>query len=267
MFEVEKIFLLFFIYSVIGWAWETVYEGIKQKHFVYRGFLIGPYCPIYGFAVIGVVYLLRPIHGSIVILYITSAILATILEYFTSYFLEKFFHTTWWDYHDMPLNFQGRIALPVSLFWGVGCVLIIKVVNPEVTTFVGDLQAKYGGVLPFIIYSILLIDGTITLTNLVNFKAIAGKWSELLEVEKAKVSKKLEQLGTGKQTLQEVIHHKNWLDETIKDKRFIDKLPKFNFVQRRFLTNFDHLKLGKLPNVPDIRETFKRIRNSHDKKK
>lgn len=70
MFEFERIILLFFCYSFIGWLWETIYCSIKAGHFVYRGFLVGPITPIYGFGILGVVYLLRPIHQHIVLLFL-----------------------------------------------------------------------------------------------------------------------------------------------------------------------------------------------------
>ncbi|MDG3375083.1 hypothetical protein P5D95_26830, partial [Vibrio parahaemolyticus] len=120
MTEFIRVVLLFFIYSFVGWLWETVYCSIKAKHFVYRGFLVGPITPIYGFGILGVLYFIEPFQSNLVLLYVLSTVLVTILEYLTSFGLEKLFHATWWDYHDVPLNINGRVALPVSLFWGVG---------------------------------------------------------------------------------------------------------------------------------------------------
>ena len=91
-----QIMLLFFVYAVIGWLWETVYCSLKARKFVYRGFLIGPYCPIYGFGVLAVLYFIEPYQKNIIFLYVMSAIVVTVLEYVTSYGLEKIFHTTWW---------------------------------------------------------------------------------------------------------------------------------------------------------------------------
>lgn len=125
-----QVMLLFFVYAVIGWLWETVYCSLKAKKFVYRGFLIGPYCPIYGFGVLAVLYFIEPYQKNIVFLYVMSAIVVTVLEYATSYGLEKIFHTTWWDYKDVPLNINGRVAIPISLFWGLGCVVIVKWIQP-----------------------------------------------------------------------------------------------------------------------------------------
>jgi len=118
MVQFERIILLFFLYSFIGWLWETIYCSLKAKHFVYRGFLIGPITPIYGFGILGVVYLLRPLHEQVIPLFFAAALLVTVLEYVTSYLLERFFHASWWDYKEVPLNINGRVALPISLFLG-----------------------------------------------------------------------------------------------------------------------------------------------------
>ena len=108
---------------------------IKSQKFVYRGFLVGPYCPIYGFGVLSVLYFVEPFENNLLVLYVGSAVLVTILEYVTSYGLEKLFHASWWDYHDVPFNLNGRVALPVSLL-GIGCVLIVKVIQPEIAKVV-----------------------------------------------------------------------------------------------------------------------------------
>lgn len=121
MVQFERIILLFFLYSFIGWLWETIYCSLKAKHFVYRGFLIGPITPIYGFGILGVVYLLRPLHEQVIPLFFAAALLVTVLEYVTSYLLERFFHASWWDYKEVPLNINGRVALPISLLGRVLC--------------------------------------------------------------------------------------------------------------------------------------------------
>ena len=95
---------------------------IKSQKFVYRGFLVGPYCPIYGFGVLSVLYFVEPFENNLLVLYVGSAVLVTILEYVTSYGLEKLFHASWWDYHDVPFNLNGRVALPVSLFGDWVCL-------------------------------------------------------------------------------------------------------------------------------------------------
>lgn len=79
-------------------------------------FLLGPITPIYGFGVVGVLYLIEPYQQNIVLLFFLALFLVTALEYLTSFLLEKIFHLTLWDYKEVPLNINGRVAVPVSIF-------------------------------------------------------------------------------------------------------------------------------------------------------
>lgn len=128
----ERLFMTFIFYSFIGWLWETLYCSIKARHLVYRGFLLGPYCPVYGIGV-SAVLLLVPDHSvTLLNLYLNAVVIVTIVEYITSWLLEKLFHMKLWDYTNVPLNIEGRVAVPVSFFWGIGCVVLLRVINPIV---------------------------------------------------------------------------------------------------------------------------------------
>ena len=91
----------FFIYGFLGWCSEVAFAAFKQHSFVNRGFLNGPICPIYGIGVTVVVASLQPYVGNLILLYITSTILVTFLEWLTGFLLEKMFHHRWWDYSEM----------------------------------------------------------------------------------------------------------------------------------------------------------------------
>ena len=150
---------------------------IKSQKFVYRGFLVGPYCPIYGFGVLSVLYFVEPFENNLLVLYVGSAVLVTILEYVTSYGLEKLFHASWWDYHDVPFNLNGRVALPVSLL-GIGGVLIVKVIQPEIAKVVSFLQATFGNYLALCIVIVMGLDLIYTLLNMQGFKNLLPRWAK-----------------------------------------------------------------------------------------
>ena len=148
-------FLLFFIYSFIGWVIEmfTVNFVLKQK-FADRGFLIGPYCPIYGFASIIMIFILSRYKGDILVLFFMSIIICTIIEYFTSYIMEKLFKARWWDYSNEPFNLNGRICLINSIGFGILGVLLIRIINPF---FVGLLSKLGTNVLNIISLFLLIL--------------------------------------------------------------------------------------------------------------
>ena len=93
-YSISEIIVLFFTYSVVGWLWETFYCSIKDHHYAYRGFLFGPYCPVYGFAVTTILITAEPVKNNLILLFIVGFIVASIFEYFASLFLEKVFHMT-----------------------------------------------------------------------------------------------------------------------------------------------------------------------------
>lgn len=108
-FTFSEIIVLFFTYSVIGWMWETIYCSIKDHHYDYRGFLFGPYCPVYGFAVTTILIFTYHIQDNLFLLYVVGIIVATIFEYCASIFLQYVFHMKLWDYSHLWGNVQGEL--------------------------------------------------------------------------------------------------------------------------------------------------------------
>ena len=107
MTELYYFALSFFVYGFLGWCTEVAYAAAKQGKFVNRGFLNGPICPVYGIGVGVVVQFLTPVENNLVLLYISSTILVTVIEGITGFLLEKIFHNKWWDYSEQPLNIGG----------------------------------------------------------------------------------------------------------------------------------------------------------------
>lgn len=108
----------FIIYCMAGWIWESCFCSIKAKKWINRGFLLGPYIPIYGCGALSVYLLLYPAQEHLLAVFTGGMILASILEFFTSWIMEKLFAATWWDYSKEKFNIQGRICLKASLLWG-----------------------------------------------------------------------------------------------------------------------------------------------------
>ena len=126
----------FFIYSFLGWLWETCYVSAKRGELINRGFVIGPVCTIYGFGALGVYLILNPVSDNLAYLFFGGIVVATLLEYVTAVLMESIFHTSWWDYSDKKFNFQGRICLGASLGWGFFTVLLFRVLHPLVESIV-----------------------------------------------------------------------------------------------------------------------------------
>lgn len=143
-FTLYELFLIFFTYAFLGWCSEVAFATLKTGGFVNRGFLNGPVCPIYGFGMVIVVACLTPLTGSWPALFFGSMVLTTALEFFTGWVLEKLFHTKWWDYSERKFNVHGYICLEFSILWGLACVLIMRVLHPEIMRFLRWIPHKFG---------------------------------------------------------------------------------------------------------------------------
>ena len=137
----------FFVYAFLGWCAEVGYAATKTGKFVNRGFLNGPWCPVYGFGVVIVLGCLEPLSGNLPLLFLGSVALTSALEWLTGFALEKLFHQRWWDYSDEPFNLTGYICLRFSLMWGFACLFVVKLLHPTVVLAVDLLPRPLGWVL------------------------------------------------------------------------------------------------------------------------
>ena len=135
-YSITVYFALFMIYSVAGWICEELLQIIQNKKIADRGFLIGPYCPIYGCGVILITICLTPFENHPVGLFILTMVLCGVLEYATSFIMEKAFNARWWDYSNMRFNINGRICVPYSIFWGILAVFLIKIAKPLIDKWI-----------------------------------------------------------------------------------------------------------------------------------
>ncbi len=121
---------LFFLYAFLGWCVEVAFVAVNCGRVVNRGFLNGPVCPIYGFGMLAVLVLLEPVEQNLLLLFLGGMVLASALELAGGWALDRLFHTRWWDYSDEPFNLGGYICLKFSLMWGMGTVMVVRLVHP-----------------------------------------------------------------------------------------------------------------------------------------
>lgn len=125
-----KIYICFFIYSIIGWIWESfLCSSVELKKLVNRGFFLGPYCPIYGLGATLSYLLLRDIDSATLI-FILASIVSCTIEYIVGYILEKIFKDRWWNYDNYPFQLHGRVCLYGLVIFGLANVVIVKFSTP-----------------------------------------------------------------------------------------------------------------------------------------
>lgn len=196
LYYLSILFLLFIIYSILGWIIEVIAVSIKSKQLVNRGFLIGPYCPIYGSGGVMMVLLLQKYVEDPLVVFILAMVICSLLEYITSYIMELVFKARWWDYSDKKFNLNGRICLSNMIAFGVLGVMLIYFVNPIVTSKLYSLQYNHIYIITAILVIILTIDMSISfrIINKVKQFAFEAKKDNTLEIT-ARVKELLRQNG------------------------------------------------------------------------
>lgn len=181
------------IYSFAGWVLESVSKTIAQRKFVNSGFLNGPFCPIYGFGALIMLLCLSFLKEKPVLLFIAAFFLLSIWEYFVGVFLEKVFKTKYWDYSNLKFNFQGRVCLKNSIFWGILGVFFICYLHPFVERYITMLPMDLLFYINVMIGIAILIDLVFSVMAISNFESAIQKVNELGDNIKEKL-KELKEL-------------------------------------------------------------------------
>ena len=136
-----SIFLLFIIYSFIGYILEITNCFIRNKKLVLnRGFFLGPYLPIYGISCLLMGSFIIRYKDDLFTVFVMSAFVCTTVEYITSYILEKIFKARWWDYSDRKFNLEGRVCLFNAFLFGIGGLVFTYIINPIVVFLISKLS-------------------------------------------------------------------------------------------------------------------------------
>lgn len=170
-------FLLFIIYSIVGYIIEVIcVSGIEKKLVTSRGFLIGPYLPIYGTGALIMTISLSKYKNDILALFIMSTVLCTTLEYITSYILEKIFKLRWWDYSEKNFNINGRVCLSNGVLFGLGGVVVVELINPILKKLLYSIQNWIIIVIGIILLLVFVSDLIVTLYIMTRLKINVNKY-------------------------------------------------------------------------------------------
>lgn len=165
---------LFIIYSFVGWIYESSFCTVTSGKWENRGFLYGPVCPIYGTGAVAISVVMRALQsgGSSVEpwkVFVISVLGSVVLEFTTSWVLEKLFHAVWWDYSNLPFNVEGRISLFSSLGFGFAGLLVVYVLAPFTEEVIQELSPAAAEVLALIFVFLFAVDLTLTVSALLDF--------------------------------------------------------------------------------------------------
>lgn len=264
--------LLFFIYSFLGWACETVYCSFGSRHFVNRGFLNGPLCPVYGFGALLVVWAMQPFSRNIFLTFLAGVILTSVLEYITGWLLEALFHLKLWDYSARFLNINGRVCLKNSLLFGVMAVVTVFWIHPLFSGLVETVPAEWMILITGVLLGVLIADLAVTVYTILRMngrlkrmQAVAEELYARAESLRAELSENTKRFGEELQ--KQVEERKEQVSERLArlKERGADGREKPKLLERRMLQAFPHMRQTRYPEALEKLKKALSERKSKDK--
>lgn len=148
----------FYFYCIFGWCFESAYVSLRNHRPVNRGFLKGPWLPLYGSGAILVLWLTLPFQETPALVYLVGAAGATVLEYFTGEAMVRLFKVRYWDYSNQKIQYKGHICLSSSIAWGFLSLLMVYVVHKPVESFIFWMHEEVVSVLTFVVTVCMVYD-------------------------------------------------------------------------------------------------------------
>lgn len=253
--DIYSLLFVMMAYSFMGWFYEsTVYSLVEQRKLMNRGYFLGPYCPIYSVVSIASLYLLQDVHSSMKIV-IIGCMTCSVIEYVTSYVLEKLFDARYWDYSAYPLNINGRVSLISGIFFGLAVLLLVKVVHPFMLGIVDKMSDTVRIATGLSCLAIFLVDFVITTVSMMNLNK---KCKEIYNYINSYLDNKFEEMNDKGRYLEENIKFERKTDMTLS---LIGMTRRFKENETHFLRAFPSFKSTKYAELMDkIRAAYKQKR-------
>ncbi|MBR1622605.1 MAG: putative ABC transporter permease [Pseudobutyrivibrio sp.] len=225
----SKYFVYFIIYSFLGWIYETGYCTIHEKSWQNRGFLYGPCIPLYGVGatVAQIIFIDLPCeelrNASYLVIFAVCAIGSFILEYGTSYVLERRFNARWWDYSEFPLNINGRVCLIFTCCFGIAGIIVTQFIEPPIIELISMIPQIVIEIFALLFMFLFGMDMALTVSALTTFaieferinEQINSQMAERIENLQTSTSEKIEELK--EQLSTEAV--KNWIKNATETQR------------------------------------------------
>lgn len=192
--RIEDLILYFALYSIIGWVCESIWVSVGTRKLVNRGFLKGPYCPIYGIGALLILETCVPLKQYPPLVFLVAMLAASVLEYFTGWLLETLFHTRWWDYSKRRFNIKGRVCLRNAILFGLMGLVATYFADPIAERLIGDIPILWRRIVAAVFAAVFLADLVTTLISLLGLQ------------------KHLQELHATVQALQAYNEEYSWLD-------------------------------------------------------
>ena len=181
----------FYFYCFCGWCFESAYVSLKAGKPVNRGFMRGPFLPLYGSGAIMMLVVSMPFQDNVLLTYLAGVLGATALEYVTGVTMEALFKVRYWDYSKQRFNFQGHICLSSSIAWGFLTILMTRVVHRPVEQFVLSIPGSILAPVTLVLTLYIVVDFTLSFKAAMELRDLLVKMQKLKE-EVERLQKRLD---------------------------------------------------------------------------
>lgn len=164
----------FYLYCFFGWIFESGYVSLKSRKPVNRGFMRGPFLPLYGSGAILVLMVTIPVRDNLFLMYIFGMIAATVLEYVTGVCMEALFKVRYWDYSNLKFNYKGQICLTSSIAWGFLTIFVVKVIHAPIEAFVVPLHNEIKTLVVFLVTIVVTADMAVSVKEAIELRDLVS---------------------------------------------------------------------------------------------
>lgn len=192
-YGIQQWLLFFCFYCFLGWCWETAYASVKSKHFVNRGFIHGPFLPIYGSGAVMMLLVSAPFKDNLVLTYFAGVVGATLLELVTGVAMEMLFRVRYWDYSNQRFNYKGYICFTSSIAWGFFTIILTRFLHMPLERFVLGLPQAVSRWMTILLTAYIVVDFSLSFKGALSLRSILDKMEQVRE-ELAVMERRLDAL-------------------------------------------------------------------------
>ncbi len=243
---------LFFVYSFLGWVWECCYVSVNEKKWVNRGFLNGPFLPIYGTGALVVLYSTIHVRENLYLVFILGTFGATLLELITGYLMEIMFKTRYWDYSHKKYHYKGYICVSSTIAWGFFSIIMVEYINVPVENFIFNLNSAILEPIILILLVAFTVDATKSVQDALDLR-------QLLETM-ANNNEHVNSLVNDIEELVEIFENKGHIVDDIKE-----ELAEHISMLEEQVKNREHISLERISNARDNLDLRMRLSNRFER--
>lgn len=234
--EMEKyisiLLISFYIYGICGWIWESIVFPIISKHKIHNsGFLNGPVIPIYGVGALSVILLFEP-NEKFYSLFLEGAVVACVIEYITSWGMEKIYHRRWWDYSHRPFHLNGRICLEGFAVFGLFSVVCVKWAQPHLFQYLNRYSTTLLIIVATAITTLFIVDFVLTIYHMAHIEERIEDFKKDVEM----FIEDMENVST-REHFERLLENMKSIDE----EQYQQLVKNKKYVEKRILSAFPHL--------------------------